>query len=271
MGVLVFRDGERRAMKVFNCVAVLATILVGGGGKLFVMRVLMAIRAGREFYFVESVLAGWRVAFVASDGRVLSFQRIVRCRVLFNAKLGWLPALHSVALRALPLARPRLELAFMRVRGMATRALGKGQLLFEIASRVAIAAPDFQMHSKEGIFCFRMVKLHGRIHFFPAGRCVAGFARSLEGPFVGIGVAVAAGAKLDAGKFHRFVGPGWEVALLAGHLRVHPGEGIFCFRMVELLGLFPVGHVVAALAVGAELSFVNVLMAGRAVLREPQE
>ena len=41
--------------------------------------------------------------------------------------------------------------------------------------------------------------------------------------------------------------------------------------MVELLGLFPVGHIVAALAVGAELPFVDVLVAGYAVLREPQK
>lgn len=271
MGVLVLGDRERRAMEVLNGVAILAAVLEGGGGELLVMRVLVAIRARREFYFVESVLAGRRVALITGDGCVFSFQGIVRSRVLFYAKLRWLPALHRVAFRALSLARPGLELTFVRVRGMAICALGKGQLLFEIASRVAIAAPDFQMHSKEGIFCFRMVELHGRIHFFPAGRCVAGFACSFEGPFVGISVAVAAGAELDAGKFHCFVGPGREVAFLAGHLGVHPGEGIFCFRMVELLGLFPVDQIVAALAVGAELAFVDVLMAGRAVLRESQK
>jgi hypothetical protein len=52
-------------------------------------------------------------------------------------------------------------------------------------------------------------------------------------------------------------------------LSVHAGQRILCLGMVELLGLLPVSHVVAALAVGAELPFVDVLMAGYAVLREP--
>ena len=144
-------------------------------------------------------------------------------------------------------------------------------MLLEIASGVAIAAADFQMHSQERIFCFRMVELHRRIHFFPAGCRVAGFARSLESALVRIGVAGDAGVKLDPRELHRLVRAGREVALLAGHLGVHSGQRIFCFRMVELLGLLPVGHVVAALAIGAELPFVDVLMAGRAILRKAQK
>ena len=127
------------------------------------------------------------------------------------------------------------------------------------------------MQSQEGIFGFRMIELHRCIHFFPTGRRVAGFARSLEGPFVWIGVAVDAGIEFDPGELHRLFGAGREVALLAGHLGVHTGQRIFCFRMVELLGLFPIGHIVAGLAVGAELPFVDVLMAGDAILREAQK
>ena len=85
-GVLVLGNGKRRAMKVLYGMAILATVLVGSGGKLLVMRVLMAIRAGRELHFVDGVLAGRRVAFVASDARVLPFERIMRCRMLFHAK-----------------------------------------------------------------------------------------------------------------------------------------------------------------------------------------
>ena len=144
-------------------------------------------------------------------------------------------------------------------------------MLLEIASGVAVAATHFQMHSQQRIFCFRMVELHRRIHFFPAGCRVAGFARSLESALMRIGVAVDAGIEFDPRELHRLVGAGREVAFLAGHLGVHSGQRILCFRMVELLGLFPVGHVVAALAVGAELPFVDVLMAGRAVLREAQK
>jgi len=112
-------------MKVLNGVAIFATILVRSCGKLFVMRVLMAIRAGREFHFVNGLLAGGSVTFVTSDSRMFAFERIVRSGVLLHAKLRWLPAFDGVAFRALPLARPRLELAFVRVGGMATCALGK--------------------------------------------------------------------------------------------------------------------------------------------------
>ena len=151
---------------------------------------------------------------------------------------------------------------------MAIRALSKGQLLLEIASAMAIAAGDFHMRSEQRVFRFRMVELHGRAHFFPTGSGVAGLARSLEGSLVRISVAVDARAEFDTREFHRLFGAGREVAFLAGHLGVHTGQRILCFRMVELLRLLPVGHVVAALAVSAELPFVDILMAGHAVLRE---
>ena len=50
--VLVLGNRKRRAMKVLYGVAALAPILVGSCRKLLVMRVLMAIRARREFHFV---------------------------------------------------------------------------------------------------------------------------------------------------------------------------------------------------------------------------
>lgn len=153
-GVLVFGNRERRAMKILYGVAVLAAILVRRGGELFVMRILMAIRARRELHFVQSVFAGRRMAFVASDGRMLSLERIMRCRVLLHAKLRRLPAFDRVAFRTFPLACTRLELPFVRIGSMAIRALGKGQRLLKIASGVAVAAGNFQMHSQERVFCF---------------------------------------------------------------------------------------------------------------------
>ena len=268
-GVHVLGDGKSRAMKVLYSVAILATVLVGSGGKLLVMGVLMAIRACGELHFVDRILTSGRVTFVTSYCRMPSFQRIVRSRMFFNAKLRWLPAVDGMAFRTLALARARLELTLVRISSMTIDALGKGQLLLEIAAAMALAAADFQMRSQEGIFRFRMVELHRRIHFFPTGRCVAGFARSLERPLVRIRMAVAAGAEFDPAEFHGLFGAGREVAFLAGYLSVHADQRIFRFRMVELLGLLPVGHVVAVLAVGAELPPVDVLMAGHAFLREP--
>jgi len=266
--VLVLRDGERRAMEVLYGVAILATILVGSGGKLFVMGVLVAIHARRELHFVESILTGRRVAFFAGDGRMFSLERVMRSRVFLHAKLRRLPAIDGVAFRALALTCARLELPFVRIGRMAIQTLAKGQRLLEIGSRMAAAAADFHMRSEERVFCFRMVKLHRRIHFFPTRCRMAGLAGSLESAFVRIGVAVDAGAEFNPGEFHCLIGAGRKVAFLAGYLGVHSGQWVLCFGMVELLGLLPVGHIVAALAVGAELAFVDVFMAGHAVLRE---
>ena len=251
-------------MKVLYGVAILAAILVGRGGELLVVRVLMAIRARRELHFVDGVLAGRRVAFVASDGRMFSLERIMRRRVLLHAKLRWLPAFDGVALRTFSLARARLELSLVRIGTCGKSRTGQRPAVFLKSPPVwQSLQPTFKCIPSERIFCFRMVELHRRIHFFPTRRRVAGFARSLEGALVRIGVAGDAGIEFDPRELHRLFGAGREVALLAGHLGVHSGQRILGFRMVELLGLFPVGHVVAALAVGAELPFVDVFMAGR--------
>jgi len=85
-GVLVFGNGERRAMKIFYGMAILTTVLIGSGGKLPVMRILMAIRACRELHFIQSIFVGRGMAFVASDGRVFALKWIARCPVLVHAK-----------------------------------------------------------------------------------------------------------------------------------------------------------------------------------------
>jgi hypothetical protein len=154
MGVLVLRDGEGGAMKVFYRVAIFAAILVGNCCELVVMRIFMAICARSELHFVNGFLAGWRVAFVTGDGGVLSLQRIMGRRMFLHAKLRWLPALDRVALRTLTLARSRLKLPFVRIGRVAGRALGKSQRLFEIAPCVTFRTANFQMHSQQRVFCF---------------------------------------------------------------------------------------------------------------------
>ena len=268
VGLLVLGNGERRTMKILYRVAVLATVLVGRRRELLVMRVLVAIRARREFHFVERVLARRQVALVASHGRMFSFQCVMRRGVLFYAKLRGLPPLYRVALRALSLARPRLKLPLVWIRRVAIDALRKGHRLLEIPFGVAVLATHFQMHAHQRIFGFGMVELHRRIYFFPACCGVAGFARPLESPLVRIRVAIDAGVKFHPRVLHRLVRTGREVAFLAGHLGVHPGQRILGFGMVELLGLLPVGYVVAALAIPAQLPLVHVFMAADAVLGE---
>ena len=61
------------------------------------------------------------------------------------------------------------------------------------------------------------------------------------------------------------------MTFVAGDLSVHPGEGIFRFRMVEMLHLFPVVEIVAALAIRSEFAFVGIRVAAYAVLRKTQK
>jgi len=74
-----------------------------------------------------------------------------------------------------------------------------------------------------------MVELHRRIHFFPAGRRMAGFASSLEGALMRVRMAIDASIESDAGESDRLVRTGREMALLARRTGVHSGERIFCF------------------------------------------
>ncbi len=71
--------------------------------------------------------------------------------------------------------------------------------------------------------------------------------------------------------FTVFLRPGREVALLAGHFRVQPGQRIFRLGMVELVRLFPVHDIVATGAIRPELPLVRILVAADAILRQPEE
>ena len=268
-GAVVFGDREGRTMKVLYGMTILATIPVGRVGKLLVVGVLMAVRARRELHFIDRSLPGRDVTFGTSDGGVFTLKRITGTAMCFQAELRWLPAFESVAFRTFSLARPRLKLPFMGIRGVAICALGKGQRFLEITGVVAVAATNFQMHSKKWILGFRMVERHRRIYLFPIGCRMAGFARSFKGPSVRVGMARQAGVEPDAGELHRLVRAGGEVALLAGRLGVHSREWVLRLRVIELFRLLPVAHIVAATAVGTELSLVNIGMAGDAVLRKP--
>ena len=173
-----------------------------------------------------------------------------------------------MAFRALALAGARLELPLVRIDGMAIVALGKGQFFLEFAAGVTPDAAHFDVRAQQRVIRFGMVELHRGTDLLPTRRGVAGLAGSFERALVRIAVAVIAGLKFDARKLHGFLGAGREVALFAGHLHVLSGQRIFGFGVVEILGLFPVGHIVAGLAIGAELPFVDVFMAGHAILRE---
>ena len=186
-------------MKVLHRVAVLATILIRRGSKLFVMRVLVAIHAGRKFHLVYSVLSRRGMAFLTSDSGVLSFERIMRGGVLLHSEFRRLPTVYGMAFGALAFAGSRLKLALMRIRGMAIRTLSECHRAFEITAGMTTAAIHFEVHAKKRIFGFRMVELHRRhVDFLPAACRMAGLAGAFKGPLVRIGVAGDAGIKLNS-------------------------------------------------------------------------
>lgn len=190
--------------------------------------------------------------------------------MLLHPKERRLPAFDLVAFGAFPFAHSCLELALVWILGMAVDALRKRQLFFEIAVAMALVATDLGVRPEQRILRLRVIELLlGHIHFFPARCTVAGLAGALERALMGVRVAGDARVELEAGVLHRSVGAGREVALFAGHLGVRAGQGILCLGMIELLGLLPVLNVVATLAVRAELSFVGIVVAGRAILGQP--
>lgn len=251
--------------------ALFAAVQVRSGSKLLVVLIFMAIRACRELHFILRVFPCGRVAFIASDSCMFPVEWIFRRRMLFNAEYRRLPGVNRVALRAFAFAYAGLELPLMRVNRVAIRALCKRQLLFEITSRMAVDATHQQMPAGQWVFCFRMVKLHRRANLFPTRRCVTRLTSSLETSLVRIRVAITARLEFDAAVLHRFIRPRREVAFFTRHLGMHAGKRILRFRMIELFGLLPVRDVMAALAIIAELSLVNVLMATGALLGQAQE
>jgi hypothetical protein len=194
-------------VKILYRVAVLATILVRRGGELFVVRVLVAIHAGREFHFVYRVFSRGCMAFLTGNYGVFSFERIMRGGVFLHTEFRRLPTVYRMAFRAFAFAGSRLELALVRIRGMAIRALGECHRALEISTGMTTGAIHFEVHAKKWIFRFRMIELYRRhVDLFPVVRRVAGFAGGLEGALMRIGMAVDTGSEFDSCVLYEFLG-----------------------------------------------------------------
>lgn len=87
-------DGKDRTVEVSNGMALFATILVRFARKLFVVRILVAIEASREFHLVNCTFAGGQVTFRAFHFGMHPLQRIFRCCMVLDAEHGWPPAVY---------------------------------------------------------------------------------------------------------------------------------------------------------------------------------
>ncbi len=131
---------------------------------------------------------------------------------------------------------------------------------------MAIAAAHLDVRTQQRKFRPRVIELDRHVDILPTAGVVAGFARRLEFSPVRIGMAVDAAVEFQSSKLYFVVRRRGNVAFVAGHFCVQSGKRVFCFRVIELRSLLPVGEVVAALAVRPQVAFMYIFVAGYAIL-----
>lgn len=82
----VHHQSESCLMEILDGMAAFTFVLIRGSGKLAVMGVLVAVRASREFHFINRVLPCRQVALVTFHFDVLASKRIAGCVVLLHAE-----------------------------------------------------------------------------------------------------------------------------------------------------------------------------------------
>ena len=247
--------------------ALVASIEIGGRGKLIGMSIGMAIGAALKLDFVKGVLALRNVALHALQARVTALQRVVGRSVFFHGEKGRLPSLYVVAGRTFAAILTLDELPVMSIL-VAIRALLEWDLLLEIAVGVALGAIDSEVLALEGVLGLGVVEslVHGlQVDPLPSAGIVAGVATLRETAVVRILVTIGALAEWNANVFRLAIGT-VGVTLGALHLRMQSGEGITGFGVVELAHVdgFPVDEVVAGLARRAQTALVEIFVTGRA-------
>ncbi len=90
----------------------------------------------------------------------------------------------------------------------------------------------------------------------------------LERTVMRIGVARGARREIHVFETRRAARRVRFVARLAFNLHVKAGKRITRLRMIELLGSFPVLHIMATLAIFSELALMDIFVARNALLRE---
>jgi len=235
----------------------------------------MAVRAGLELNLVERFLALRNMALRAFEAGMAAFQRVRAFRVFLHRKFGWLEAFDRMTSRALALIGALGELAAVRIRFVTGNALVEHQRLLEIAARMTLYAFHLRMLPLQGILRLRVIEVLGESgsDLLPTRSCVAGLASLLEAAMVNIVVAVRTLSEGKASVARLSIGSG-GMALLALHLQVLSGQGVACLGVIKLLDRcdgFPVGEIVALLAIRAQSSLVRILVASGAVLRNAEK
>jgi len=152
--LLVARNIERGWAVALHAVTVFATIQVWRSGELLAVRVGVTIRAKRKLHFVVCRSSRGQVTFRAGHRRVLAFERIGGCRVLFHGKLCRLETFDGMAGGAITAVRALGELPHVQVGRVTIGALLVRHRLFEICRAVALAALHGRMLSIQRVVCF---------------------------------------------------------------------------------------------------------------------
>lgn len=231
------RQRKCRGMVSVQSMAFLTLIEVWRRRKLGCVPIRVTVRTELELDLVEGVLAPRNMTLRAFQASVPALQRIRARRMFFDPELGGLESVNGVARRAFAAIGALGELAVVRIRLVAIRALIEGNGLLEIALSVALHAFDLGMFSQQWILGFRMIETLvecGRGDLLPPGRRVARLAGLLEAAVVNISVAIRALAKGNSRVSRLAAGPG-RVALLAGDLGVQSSQRIASLGMIKLL------------------------------------
>ncbi len=215
------------------------------------------------------------MALRAFHGEMFPVQRICRSRMIFRRERRRLEPFNRMARRALPAARTLRELPVMWIRLMTVGAMREPNRLFKIAARMTACTIHRRVLAQQWILCLRMIEVpvHRRQrNLLPALGVVTRLTALRKAAVMRIGVAVRTLSKRKPAIARLIVRPR-RMALLAFHLRVHSGERILRFAMVEFPDgdIFPIGRVVTLRAIAAQSALMRVLVAGSAGLRHASD
>jgi len=269
--LLVLCDGIGGRLEAHNHMALFTAAVVGRLRELAAMNIGVAIQTICEGNLVARGRPGRNVTFSAWNADVLAIERICRSPMLQDSKPRRLPALDGVALGAFALLLPLGELSAVRIRRVTIGTRLKCDGLLEIAAGVAFEAIHFDVLAKQRIFCLRVVELLAGRNPPPTGGRVTGFTRLRKCAMMRVGVAIGALAEWNASQARGTAGSRRGVAFGARHMRVQSGQRKARLVMINLCRYLPIREVVALRAILPELSFVRILMATHALLREAQE